>query len=413
LKTIIKKISLLFFLSILILITGCEDEIADNDNTLSTDRFNISRVDVKSTGDASQSSPELIRFINSSEGVIVNSSQNTIDFFNISSTELTITGESINITDSDDAESSSIDVSVDESIIAVVVTFGSCKRGELYLVDASTRQKYGPYELGYNPDAVDIAVDNEFVVVVNEYDYEDGTAGCTVPYYPGVTIWDISQGLDNGTLVKHMKITHTGENGNLAEPEGVKIAPNGETVYMTLQESNQMGWFSILSPPDTLQNYVSFTSEIHEPDGIWVNSTGTVVCTGGEYDGKLGVTLLNNDGTPGAQYYANLADDLPSTWTWSDERKGIEPEEVVIAEHDGKSYLLATLQDPAAVVVYNITDPTNPTWDSGAITQIVDYSTGDGESTGESEGLAYKDGYVLVSNTADPSVCLLKASWAD
>ena len=409
----IKRVLLFSSFSVLFFITGCEDEAADNDNTLSTDKFNISRVDVKSTGDASQSSPELIRFINSSEGVIVNSSQNTIDFFTISSSELTITGESINITDSDDAECSSIDVSVDESIIAVVVTFGSCQRGEMYLVDASTRQKYGPYELGYNPDAVDIAVDNEFVVVVNEYDYEDGTAGCTVPYYPGVTIWDISQGLDNGTLVKHMKITHTGENGNLAEPEGVKIAPDGETVYMTLQESNQMGWFSILSPPDTLQDYVSFTSAIHEPDGIWVNSTGTVVCTGGEYDGKLGVTLLNSDGTPGAQYYANLADDLPSTWTWTDERKGIEPEEVVIAEHDGKSYVLATLQDPAAVVVYDITDPTNPTWDSGAITQIIDYSTGDGESTGESEGLAYKDGYVLVSNTADPSVCLLKASWAD
>ena len=412
-NTIIKRVLLFSSSSVLFFITGCEDEAADNDNTLSTDKFNISRVDVKSTGDASQSSPELIRFINSSEGVIVNSSQNTIDFFTISSSELTITGESINITDSDDAECSSIDVSVDESIIAVVVTFGSCQRGEMYLVDASTRQKYGPYELGYNPDAVDIAVDNEFVVVVNEYDYEDGTAGCTVPYYPGVTIWDISQGLDNGTLVKHMKITHTGENGNLAEPEGVKIAPDGETVYMTLQESNQMGWFSILSPPDTLQDYVSFTSAIHEPDGIWVNSTGTVVCTGGEYDGKLGVTLLNSDGTPGAQYYANLADDLPSTWTWTDERKGIEPEEVVIAEHDGKSYVLATLQDPAAVVVYDITDPTNPTWDSGAITQVVDYSTGDGESTGESEGLAYKDGYVLVSNTADPSVCLLKASWAD
>ena len=398
---------------ILLLMIGCEDDVVDNDNILPNDKFNISRIDVKSTGDASQSSPELIRFINTTEGVIVNSSQNTIDFFTISPSELTITGESINITDSDDAECSSIDVSVDESIIAVVVTFGSCQRGELYLVDASTRQKYGPYELGYNPDAVDIAVDNEFVVVVNEYDYEDGTAGCTTPYYPGVTIWDISQGLDSGMLVKHMKITHTGENGNLAEPEGVKIAPDGETVYMTLQESNQMGWFSILNPPDTLQNYVSFTSDIHEPDGIWVNSTGTVVCTGGEYDGKLGVTLLNTDGTPGEQYYANLADDLPSTWSWTDERKGIEPEEVVIAEHDGKSYVLATLQDPAAVVVYDITDPTNPTWDSGAISQMVDYSTGDGESTGESEGLAYKNGYVLVSNTTDPSVCLLKASWAE
>ena len=414
-KTILKKGSLLLTLIISFFIIGCEDETADGDNSLINEGFNISKLDVKSTGDASQSSPELIRFINSSEGVIVNSKQNTIDFFTLTSSEITITGESINITDSDDAECSSIDVSVDESIIAVVVTKGSCEPGELYLIDVTTRDKFGPYELGYNPDAVDIAVDNEFVVVVNEYDYEDGTAGCTVPFYPGVTIWDISQGLDGESvsLVKHMKITHTGDNGNLAEPEGVKIGPDGETVYMTLQESNQMGWFSILSPPDTLQNYVSFTSEIHEPDGIWVNSAGTVVCTGGEYDGKIGVTLLNSDGTPGEQYYANLADDLPSTWTWTDERKGIEPEEVVIAEHDGKSYVLASLQDPAAVVVYDITDPTNPTWDSGEIVQLVDYSTGEGESTGESEGLAYKNGYVLVSNTADPSVCLLKASWAE
>ena len=414
-KTILKRGSLIQTLIISFLIIGCEDETADGDSSLINEGFNISKLDVKSTGDASQSSPELIRFISSSEGVIVNSKQNTIDFFTLTSSEITITGESINITDSDDAECSSIDVSVDESIIAVVVTKGSCERGELYLIDVTTRDKFGPYELGYNPDAVDIAVDNEFVVVVNEYDYEDGTAGCTVPFYPGVTIWDISQGLDGESvsLVKHMKITHTGENGNLAEPEGVKIGPDGETVYMTLQESNQMGWFSILSPPDTLQNYVSFTSEIHEPDGIWVNSAGTVVCTGGEYDGKIGVTLLNSDGTPGEQYYANLADDLPSTWTWTDERKGIEPEEVVIAEHDGKSYVLASLQDPAAVVVYDITDPTNPTWDSGEIVQLVDYSTGEGESIGESEGLAYKNGYVLVSNTADPSVCLLKASWAE
>ena len=407
-----KRIFFLFGFLASLFISGCEDEAAEQDS-LVTSGFNISRIDVKSTGDASQSSPELIRFINSSEGVIVNSLQNTVDFFNLSTSEITLTGESINITDSDDAECSSIDVSVDESILAVVVTNGSCTRGELYLIDVSSKEKFGPYELGYNPDAVDIAVDNEFVVVVNEYDYEDGTAGCTTPFYPGVTIYDISPGLGNASLVKHMKITHTGENGNLAEPEGVKIAPDGETVYMTLQESNQMGWFSILSPPDTLKDYVSFTSDIHEPDGIWVNSTGTVVCTGGEYDGKIGVTLLNSDGTPGAQYYANLADDLPSTWSWTDERKGIEPEEVVIAEHDGKSYVLATLQDPAAVVVYDITDPTNPTWDSGAIAQFTDYSTGDGESTGESEGLAYKDGYVLVSNTADPSVCLLKASWAD
>ena len=290
-----KRILFLCVFTAFFFISGCEDEAAEEENALVSDSFNISRVDVKSTGDGTQSQPELIRFINSTEGVIVNSKQNTVDFFTISPTEITITGESINITDSDDAECSSIDVSVDESVLAVVVTKGSCETGELYLIDVASRNKFGPYELGYNPDAVDIAVDNEFVVVVNEYDYEDGTAGCTTPYYPGVTVWDISQGLDSGSLVKQMKITHTGENGNLAEPEGVKIAPDGETVYMTLQESNQMGWFSILNPPDTLQNYVSFTSDIHEPDGIWVNSTGTVVCTGGEYDGKIGCLLYTSD----------------------------------------------------------------------------------------------------------------------
>ena len=305
-------------------------------------------------------------------------------------------------------------MSVDESILAVVVSKGACTRGELYLVNTATLQKSGPYELGYNPDAVDIAVDNEYVVVVNEFDYEDGVdGGCDYLGFPGVSVYDIKSGIDKGTLIKEMKISHTGSNGNLPEPEGVKIAPDGNTVYMTLQESNEIGWFSLSNPPDVLQDKVAFTNPEHEPDGIWVNSAGTVVCTGGEYDGKIGVILLNSDGTPGEQYYANLADDLPSTWSWTDERKGIEPEEVVIAEHDGKSYVLATLQDPAAVVVYDITDPTNPTWESGAITQLVDYSTGDGESTGESEGLAYKEGYVLVSNTADPSVCLLKASWAD
>ena len=55
------------------------------------------------------------------------------------------------------------------------------------------------------------------------------------------------------------------------------------------------------------------------------------------------------------QNYANLANDLPGSWAWEDDRKGIEPEEVVIAENAGQMFVLATLQDPSAVVVYNIT----------------------------------------------------------
>ena len=246
---------MLFFI-----IPACEDK-DDEVAALVVDSFDITLIDNETTGTSDQSQPELIRFITETQGVIVNSKQNTLDFITISSTDLSMSGQSVQVTDDPDAECSSIDVSVDESLIAVVVSKGACERGLLYLVESSSLVKHGPYELGYNPDAVDIAVDNEYVVVVNEFDYEDAVdGGCDSLGFPGVSVYDISAGPGQGTLVKDMRISHVGSNGNLAEPEGVKIAPDGETVYMTLQESNEIGWFSILSPPDVLENKVTFTN---------------------------------------------------------------------------------------------------------------------------------------------------------
>jgi len=408
-----KNIISIFAISFLLILVACEDKEAEK--KLIVENFNITLVDKITTGDGSQSQPELVRFITDTKGVIVNSKQNTVDFINITPTKLSMSGQSVQITNEADAECSSIDVSVDESILAVVVSKGACKRGELYLISTNDNKKYGPYELGYNPDAVDIAVDNKYVVVVNEFDYEDGVdGGCDNLGFPGVSIYDISGGLDNVSLVKDMKITHTGANGNLAEPEGVKIAPNGITVYMTLQESNEIGWFDISNPPQVLENKIAFTNPEHEPDGIWVNGDGTLICTAGEYDGTIGVHTLDASGKPTTQKFIKMANDLPSNWDWDDKRKGIEPEEVVIVEAGDKAFALTTLQDAGAVVVYDITDPANPKYDSGAITEMTDYTTQtDGESKGEPEGLAVKNGYVLVSNTEDPSVALLKSSWVD
>ena len=409
------KIKSILFLSALMMYS-CDD---DTEDPISVDdtavEFNIEKLDVLSLGDSDQSQPELVRFVSATEGVVVNSKQNSIDFITIDGTNLVLTGDQVQITDDPNAECSSIDVNVNETIIAVVATKGACDRGELYLVDAMTKEKYGPYELGYNPDAVDISVDDKFVVVVNEFDYEDGVVGgCESVAGPGVSIYNIENGLDSAVLVKDIKITHTGANGGLAEPEGVKIAPDGETVYMTLQESNEIGWFSLNSPPDTLQNKVAYSADGHEPDGIWVSADGGIICTGGEYDGKIGIhTVDTATGEITSQNYVNLALDLPQDWDWVDDRKGIEPEEVVIEEYNGEMFVLATLQDPSAVVVYNITDPTNPVYDSGVITQLIDYTVDDtASSTGECEGLAVRDGYVLVANTEDPSVALLKSSWA-
>ena len=65
--------------------------------------------------------------------------------------------------------------------------------------------------------------------------------------------------------------------------------------------------------------------------------------------------------------------------------------------------LLSTLQDAGAVVVYNITDPLNPVYDSGAISELNDYTQQDGGvSSGEPEGLHYKDGFVFGSKYCRP-----------
>ena len=174
------KSRLIIILSLFLMMYSCEsnDDVVDNGSGGNTTvNFEIEKLDVVMLGKSDQSQPELVRFVSATEAVVVNSKQNTIDFLTINGTNLSLSGSSVQITNDPNAECSSIDVNVNETIIAVVATKGACDRGELYLVDAMTKEKYGPYELGYNPDAVDISVDDKFVVVVNEFDYDDGIAG--------------------------------------------------------------------------------------------------------------------------------------------------------------------------------------------------------------------------------------------
>ena len=131
------KNKILISIASTLLFFGCEEEKSVAPEFV-VESFDITKIDVISTGDSDQSQPELVRFVNSDKGVIVNSKQNTLDFIDITNTSISMSGESVQVTDDPDAECSSIDVSVDESIIAVVVSKGACERGELYLIEACT-----------------------------------------------------------------------------------------------------------------------------------------------------------------------------------------------------------------------------------------------------------------------------------
>ena len=63
-------------LIIALLISGCEDKEAEEQ--LVVESFSITMVDKITTGDGTQSQPELIRFVTDELGVIVNSRQNSV-----------------------------------------------------------------------------------------------------------------------------------------------------------------------------------------------------------------------------------------------------------------------------------------------------------------------------------------------
>ena len=94
-----------------------------------------------------------------------------------------------------------------------------------------------------------------------------------------------------------------------------------------------------------------------------------LVCTAGEYDGTIGVHTLDASGKPSTQLFIRLADDL-LVLDWDDKRKVSNRRKKVIAEAGGKSFVLTTLQDAGAVVVYDITDP-NPKYDSGLLLNLM------------------------------------------
>ena len=73
-----KIILLIIFGYSTLFFNGCEDSSDEVITPFVT--FDITLIDVKSSGNSDLSQPELVRFVTSSEGVMVNSKTNSLDF---------------------------------------------------------------------------------------------------------------------------------------------------------------------------------------------------------------------------------------------------------------------------------------------------------------------------------------------
>jgi len=412
-----KKATLLLML-VLAAFWGCEEDVVDD--TVTYDSFDIQQVASRAT--AADANAEIIRMVpgTNDKAIFVASAVNQLFVVTYSANNLTFS-EPYNLdTGSSTAEMTSIDVTPEidgENYAMVCVAETDCARGSVLFVKISDGTIVSRVDsIGYNPDGGAFTKDGNWVIIACEDDREDRTCKPADRWGGSVSIIDLRNGVANATLAQDYLVNYAED----SEPEHAETNANGD-VIVSVQEVSDVLVFNVNDLPLTEQN----VTRIHlpndagdnpcQPDGMFISPDGTTALFSNEKNGTFllmdmaSKTLLN---TP----YI-IENDLPEGWQ-RDARKSTkrtEPEEATMVEKDGQLYALFALQEAHAVIVYNVTDPANPVFDSIAEAGI-DWANDNSmeKSSIGPEGLSAHptNGMVLSANERESTVTLYSASWA-
>ena len=211
-----------------------------------------------------------------------------------------------------------------------------------------------------------------------------------------------------------------------SEPEHAETSADG-TVIVSIQETSQIMIFNVSDAPLTEGEYTVVdlpddggTTDDGagvecEPDGLFISPDGSLALISSERNGTFQLMAL-----PSGTLYGNpyvIENDLPSGWQRDDRsyKKRTEPEECSLVEKSDKLYAVFALQESHAVIVYDVTDPANPVFDSMAPAGI-DYENDNGmeKSTIGSEGLGMHqtNGVAFSANEREGSISMFTAAWA-
>ncbi len=396
---------------------GCEDDATDDVTTY--DSFSIETV--MSVATAADANPEIIRMVPGSDDLAVFVASGTNQLFGITYTasSFSINELAVLSTGSATAEFTSIDVSPligGENYIAVCVAEEDCGRGSIKLVKLSDPTSVVTVpDIGYNPDGCAFTKDGSFLVVACEDDREDRPCKPADRHGGSVSIIDLQDGIANASLVQDY-IVDLAED---SEPEHAETASDG-TVVVSVQETSQVLIFNANDAPLTASDITVVDLEPDagdneaEPDGLYIFPDGDRALISNERNGTFQILDLAT-GVATAPY--TIEDDLGDGWQ-VDARKSTkrtEPEECSVIEKDGRLYAVLALQESHAVVVYDVTDSANPTFDSKAEAGI-DWENDNGmeKSIIGSEGAAVHptNGVVFSANEREGSITMYTALWA-
>ena len=323
------------------------------------------------------------------------------------------------------AEMTSIDVSIPiggESYVAVCVAETDCAKGKIMFVKLSDGSIVKEVEVGYNPDGAAFTKNGSHLVVACEDDREDRPCKPAERNGGSVSIISLSGGVANASLVQDFAVDWDPD----SEPEHAETSADG-TVIVSIQETSQIMIFNVSDAPLTEGEYTVVdlpddggTADDGagvecEPDGLFISPDGTKALISSERNGTFQLMAL-----PSGTLYGNpyvIENDLPSGWQRDDRsyKKRTEPEECSLVERDDKLYAVFALQESHAVIVYDVTDPANPVFDSMAPAGI-DYANDNGmeKSAIGSEGLGMHqtNGVAFSANEREGSISMFTAAWA-
>ncbi len=401
----------------LIFVTGCKN---DEDVETIFNNFLIQTVMTLTAGE--DGNAEIVRVVPDSENeaVFVSSAINRLTVIDYTQDAFSFARNYDLDPGSATAEMTSIDVSKEingENYVGVCVAEADCGLGSILLVKLSdgTIVKRVEFQNSYNPDGMAFTKDGNYLVVACEDDREDRPCKPIDRMGGSVVIIDLRNGPANATILQEYPINWDDE----SEPEHCETDADGN-VIMTVQETSQVVIFNVNDVPLTADDLTvvdlpQTDAEIDaEPDGLYISPDGEYALISNERSGSFIMLELPSGNVLGT--HTIVEDDLPSDYN-VDARKATkrtEPEECSLVERDDKLYAIFALQESHGVIVYDVTDPANPIFDSVAKAgNLWTEDTVDEKSEVGSEGLGAHptNGVVFSANEREGSITMFNAAW--
>ncbi|MDP6456821.1 MAG: hypothetical protein QF551_01050 [Candidatus Marinimicrobia bacterium] len=421
-KHAMKVLTTTLAISGFLLILSCEEE--EEEVEITYDSFSIETVLSRAT--EQNANPEIVRIVPGTEdkAVFVSSAVNKVTVVDYTLTNFTF-GTTLSLDPgSATAEMTSIDVSPQisgENYIAVCVAEVDCAKGKVMLVKLSDGSIVAEVEVGYNPDGTAFTKDGSYLIVACEDDREDRPCKPEDRWGGSISIIDLTGGVASATLADDYLVDWAED----SEPEHCETSSDG-TVICSVQETSQIVIFNTSDVPltDDKVTIVDLPDDSNvggegidaEPDGLFISPDGQYALLSNEINGTFQMMSLPDGALLGSPYI--IEQDLTAPPYNIDERKSkkrTEPEECALIEKTEKLYAVLALQESHAVVVYDVTDPANPVFDSMAPAGV-DYENdiGMGKSSIGAEGLGahQENGVIFSANEREGSITMYTAQWA-